>query len=62
LAHCAEQLKLFAVEQRAHDLVDTQGVVTDIDRGKALWNLLCEMIARLCPVDARPNQIPVWRL
>jgi hypothetical protein len=58
----SSQLKLRAVEQRARNLADTQGVITDIDRGKALWNLLCETIERLRPIDGKPDQTPVWRL
>jgi DNA-directed RNA polymerase specialized sigma24 family protein len=62
LARCAEQLKLRAVEQRARELVAEESVVTDIDRGRALWDLLRVAIDRLRPADSEPEPIPAWRL
>jgi hypothetical protein len=62
LAKCANQLKLRAVEQRSRELVGEESVVTDIDRGRALWGLLREAIDRLRPDDSEPEHAPVWRL
>lgn len=62
LARCAEQLKLGAVEQRARELVAVESVVTDIDRGRALWDLLREAIERLRPANSEPEPTPAWRL
>jgi AraC-like DNA-binding protein len=62
LARCAEQLKLRAVEQRARELVAEESVVTDIDRGRALWDLLRVAINRLRPANSEPEPIPAWRL
>ncbi len=62
LARCASQLKLKTVEQRSRELVDEESVVTDIDRGKALWGLLREAIDRLRPTDSEPEHTPAWRL
>jgi hypothetical protein len=60
LARCAEQLKLRAVEQRARELVAEESVVTDIDRGRALWDLLRVAINRLRP--SRVSRPKRWRL
>jgi hypothetical protein len=62
LAGCADQLKLRVVEQRAEDLIADESVVTDIDRGRALWDLLSEAIDRLRPANSEPELIPAWRL
>jgi hypothetical protein len=62
LARCVEQFKLKVVEHRAQELVAEESVVTDIDRGKALWGLLREAIDRLRPANAEPEPTPVWRL
>jgi len=62
LARCAGELKLSAVEQQARELVNGQGVITDIERGKALWKLLREAIDRLRPADSTPEHTLVWRL
>jgi len=62
LAQCAAQLGLSSVERRARDLVAAPGIVTDIDRGRALWELLKESIERLRPADAEPDATPAWRL
>jgi len=62
LARCARQLNLSAVEQRARELVAEESVVTDIDRGRALWDLLKEAIDRLRPADSEPEPTPAWRL
>jgi hypothetical protein len=62
LARCADQLKLRAVEQRAREQVAEDGVVTDIDRGRALWDLLREAVDRLRPTDSEPELTPAWRL
>jgi len=62
LARCAEQLKLRTVEQRARGLVAEESVVTDIDRGRALWDLLREAIDRLRPANSEPEPAPAWRL
>jgi hypothetical protein len=62
LAKYAEQFKLKVVEQRAWELVAGESVVTDIDRGKALWDLLGEAIDRLRPANAEPEPTPAWRL
>jgi len=62
LARCAEQLKLRTVEQRAQRLVAEESVVTDIDRGRALWDLLREAIDRLRPSNSEPEPTPAWRL
>ena len=62
LARCAGQLKFQAVEQRAREQVAEDGVVTDIDRGRALWDLLREAMDRLRPTDSEPELTPAWRL
>jgi hypothetical protein len=62
LARCASQLKLQAVEERARELIAEESVVTDIDRGRALWGLLREAIDRLRPADSEPEPTPAWRL
>lgn len=62
LARCAGQLQLGAVEQRARELVAEESVVTDIDRGRALWDLLREAIDRLRPANSEPGPTPAWRL
>jgi hypothetical protein len=62
LARCAEQLQLEAVEQRARKLVAGESVVTDIDRGRALWGLLREAMDRLRPANSEPEPTPAWRL
>lgn len=62
LARCADQLRLRAVERRARELVAERGVVTDIDRGRALWELLREAMERLRPANSEPEPIPAWRL
>ena len=62
LAKCADQLKLQVIEQRAPELVGEESVVTDIDRGRALWGLLREAIDRLRPTDSEPEHTPAWRL
>jgi hypothetical protein len=61
LAGCASQLRLQVVEERARELVAEESVVTDIDRGRALWSLLREAIDRLRPVDSEESA-PAWRL
>jgi hypothetical protein len=61
LARCAEQLKLRTVEQRAQGLVAEESVVTDIDRGRALWDLLREAIDRLRPANSEPEPTPAWQ-
>lgn len=62
LARCADQLQLGAVEQRAQELIAGESVVTDIDRGRALWGLLREAMDRLRPTDSEPEPTPAWRL
>lgn len=62
LARCARQLGLGIVEQRAQDQVSGKSVVTDIDRGRALWNVIEEAIDRLRPADLKPAPTPAWRL
>lgn len=62
LAGCADQLKLRVVEQRAQELVAGGSIITDIDRGRALWGLLREAIERLRPTDSEPEPTPAWRL
>ena len=62
LAGCAEELRLRAVEERAQGLVARESVVTDIDRGRALWDLLREAIDRLRPANSEPEPTPAWRL
>lgn len=62
LARCAEQLKLRAVEQRVRELIAEGSLVTDIDRGRALWELLEEAIDRLRPANREPEPTPAWRL
>jgi hypothetical protein len=62
LARCADQLKLSVVEQRARELVADGSVVTDIERGRALWDLLREAIERLRPTNSKPEPTPAWRL
>ncbi len=62
LAQCADQLSLQAVEQRARGLVSESSVVTDIERGRALWALLQEAIDRLRPTNSTPEHTPAWRL
>jgi AraC-like DNA-binding protein len=62
LARCAGQLKLQVVEQRARELVGGESVVTDIERGRALWELLKEAIDRLRPANSEPEPTPAWRL
>lgn len=61
LAHCADQLRLQVVEKRAQDLVSGSNVVTDIERGRALWELLREAIDRLRPTASTPEHTPSWR-
>jgi hypothetical protein len=62
LAQCAHQLNLQAVEQRARELVSESSIVTDIERGRALWELLREAIDRLRPTASTPEHTPAWRL
>jgi AraC-like DNA-binding protein len=62
LARCADQLKLSVVEQRARKLVAEGSVVTDVERGRALWDLLREAIDRLRPANSEPEPTPAWRL
>ena len=62
LARCAGQLDLMVVERRARKLVAERGVVTDVDRGRALWELLRGAIERLRPADVEPEPTPAWRL
>jgi AraC-like DNA-binding protein len=62
LARCADQLKLRVVEQRARELVAEGSVVTDVERGRALWNLLREAIDRLRPANSELEPTPAWRL
>jgi AraC-like DNA-binding protein len=62
LARCADQLKLQIVEERARELINEESVVTDIDRGRALWSLLRETIERLRPADSNPEPAPAWWL
>jgi hypothetical protein len=62
LARCARQLRLKIVEERAGGLVSEEGIVTDIDRGRALWGLLREAIDRLQPAASEPEPTPAWRL
>jgi hypothetical protein len=61
LSQCAKQLQLGIVEQKARDQVSEQGIVTDIDRGRALWNVLEDAIDRLRPADLEPEPTPAWR-
>ncbi len=62
LARCVEQLKLQVVEQRAREFIAGESVITDIERGKALWSLLREAINRLRPANSEPELTPAWRL
>lgn len=62
LAQCASQLSLQAVEQRAPESLSKAGIVTDIERGRALWELLREAIDRLRPTASTPEHTPAWRL
>jgi hypothetical protein len=62
LARCADYLKLAVIEQRARELVSRESIVTDIDRGRALWDLLREAIERLRPANSEPEPTPAWRL
>lgn len=62
LAECAQQLKLNLVEQQARALLPAGEVVTDVDRGRALWKVLKEAIARLKPAAGEPDFTPEWRL
>ena len=62
LARCADQLKLGVVEQQARGLVAKGSAVTDIERGRALWDLLREAIDRLRPANSEPEPTPAWRL
>ncbi len=62
LARYADQLELRVVERRARELVAGGSVVTDVDRGRALWELLREAIERLRPADSEPEPTPAWRL
>ncbi len=62
LGRCAEALQLKVIEERAQTLVTGEGVVTDIDRGRALWNLIQEAIERLRPTNTKPEPTPAWRL
>ena len=59
LSRCADQLKPRVVEQRARELVAEGGVATDIERGRALWDLLREAIDRLRPANSDPAPTPV---
>jgi hypothetical protein len=62
LARCAKALQLNVVEKHAQTLVTEGGVITDIDRGRALWGLLREAIERLQPASAGLELTPAWRL
>lgn len=62
LAQCAGQLSLQVVEQRARELVSGSNIVTDIERGRALWDLLRAAIDRLRPTASTPEHTPAWRL
>ena len=62
LARCADRLRLQVIEQRAQELITERSTITDIDRGRALWDLLGEAVDRLRPADSEPNVTPAWRL
>lgn len=62
LARCVGQFKLQVVERRAGEFIAEDSVVTDIERGKALWSLLKEAIDRLRPSNSKPELTPAWRL
>lgn len=62
LAKCASRLKLRSVEERAQEMVAGEGIVTDIDRGRALWGLLREAMDRLRPDDPESEPAPACRL
>jgi AraC-like DNA-binding protein len=62
LSRCAGRLRLGVVEQKAREQVSNASVVTDIDRGRALWNLIGEAIDRLRPADSEPERTPAWQL
>lgn len=62
LARCADQLTLRVVEQHAQELVSGEEIITDIERGRALWDLLRKAIDRLRPANSEPEPTPGWRL
>lgn len=62
LARCARQLDLRSVERQAREAITEGSVVTDIDRGRALWHLLRQAINRLRPTDPALESTPTWRL
>jgi hypothetical protein len=61
LADCARQLQLMAVEQRVREMSEHRHSLTDIDRGRALWDLLVEAIECLRPPGKRTITTRAWR-
>jgi hypothetical protein len=61
LADCARLLQSVAVEQRAHEMGEQDHLLTDIDRGRVLWDLLVEAIECLRPPGKRTTTTRAWR-
>jgi hypothetical protein len=61
LADCARLLQSAAVEQRAHEMGEQDHLLTDIDRGRVLWDLLVEAIECLRPPGKRTTTTRAWR-
>jgi hypothetical protein len=61
LADCARLLQSVAVQQRAREMGEQEHLLTDIDRGRVLWDLLVEAIECLRPPGKRTITTRAWR-
>jgi hypothetical protein len=61
LADCARLLQSVAVERRACGMSERDHLLTDIDRGRVLWDLLVEAIECLRPPGKRTITTRAWR-
>lgn len=62
LADLAGQTGFTLIGRKAHELAGEGNPVTDVDRGKAFWNLLERAIDGLKPADIKPDVgLPKWR-
>jgi hypothetical protein len=61
LAECARLLQSMVVEQRAHEVSEHRHPLTDMDRGRVLWDLLLEAIECLRPPGKRTITTRAWR-
>jgi hypothetical protein len=61
LAGYARRLRLVVVERRAQEMSEQKQPLTDMDRGRALWDLLVEAIEHLRPTRKRTLTTLAWR-